>query len=74
MPNEELPRYDRYESIDTKYARTIINVNINSTPKRSHAANAAVWEIAACKFPWYPGTVTLFFFLLFERKIIIRKN
>lgn len=32
------------------------NVNVNSTTK---AANAELSDIAACKFPWYPGTVTL---------------
>lgn len=36
-----------------------MNVRIISTPKRSQAANVDVCAIAACKFPWYPGTVTL---------------
>lgn len=42
-----------------KYANTTINVKIISTPKRSQAAKFDVWAMAACKFPWYPGTVTL---------------
>lgn len=51
IANAELPKYDLYEWVDIKYASTTTKVSINSTPKRSQAANEELCEMAACKLP-----------------------
>lgn len=59
IDNDDTPKYDLYVSVDIKYAKTTMNVRTISTPKRSQAARFDVCAMAACKLPWYPGTVTL---------------
>lgn len=55
----EFPNNFCWEFVDTKYVKTTMNVRTISTPNRSHDETADVCEIAAWRFPWYPGSETL---------------
>ena len=55
----EFPNNFLCEFVDTKYVKTTTNVSIISTPNRSHDETADECEIAAWRFPWYPGSETL---------------